>query len=263
MIEQLERRAFGALEFVDDLSEARVLAPLQVSATGVRLQRNRSGYYVVHGVDGHDDYTRAFDNPPTRPPRSSFTVTVSDPAQRYLPQTLSLPLPRWLPGGGGPSLADADNALKPVSVRLTPAACMPLQAAWAVLRLRVALSSNPELGLANVVVEARPALASLPLRRSFTDRHGEALVVIVSAPPFLPVAGPPAGLTRDFKVALTLVLDKAVVRPSSATEFPSPDPALILQRRTAGHADVRVVATGDQLFSAGARRRRTDLVTWP
>ena len=101
------------------------------------------------------------------------------------------------------------------------------------------------------------------LRRSFTDRHGEALVVIVSAPPFLPLAGPPAGLTREFAVALTLVLDRSVVRPSTATEFPSPDPALILQRRAAGHADVKVVATGEQLFSAGTRRRRTDLVTWP
>ena len=73
----------------------------------------------------------------------------------------------------------------------------------------------------------------------------------------------PAGLTREFAVALTLVLDRSVVRPGTATEFPSPDPALILQRRTDGHADVRVVATGEQLFSAGTRRRRTDLVTWP
>jgi hypothetical protein len=262
MIEQLERRVFGAIEFIDDLSEARVLAPLRVTAPGVSLLRNRSGYYVVREVEGQDDYSRAFDNPEPRPARTAFAMRVQDPTQRYLPQSFSLPLPRWLPSPG-PALDDADNALLPVSVRLSPAAAMPLQPAWAVLRLRVAVSGQPELGLANVLVEAQPALPGLPLRRAFTDPHGEALVVIVSAPPILPAAGPQSGLTRDFSVALTLVLDQAVVRPSTSTEFPSPDPALILQRRSAGHADVRVVATGDQLFSAGTRRRRTDLVAWP
>ncbi len=261
MIELIDRRVFGAIEFIDDLSETRVLDPLRIDAPGVQVLRNRSGFYVLREVDGQDAYTRAFDDPPARPARSELTLNVQDPAQRYLPQRVGLALPRWLPDGAE-AVDDADNALKPVTVRLAPAAGMPLQSAWAVLRLKVAISGSAT-GLANVLVEAQPALAGQPLRRSFTDRHGEALVVIVSAPPILPLAGPPAGLTREFAVALTLVLDRSVVRPSTATEFPSPDPALILQRRTDGHADVRVVATGEQLFSAGTRRRRTDLVTWP
>lgn len=261
MIELIDRRVFGAIEFIDDLSETRVLDPLRIDAPGVQVLRNRSGFYVLREVDGQDAYTRAFDNPPARPARSELTLNVQDPAQRYLPQRIGLALPRWLPDGAE-AVDDADNALKPVTVRLAPAAGMPLQSAWAVLRLKVAISGSAT-GLANVLVEAQPALAGQPLRRSFTDRHGEALVAIVSAPPILPLAGPPAGLTREFAVALTLVLDRSVVRPSTATEFPSPDPALILQRRTDGHADVRVVATGEQLFSAGTRRRRTDLVTWP
>lgn len=261
MIELVDRRVFGAIEFIDDLSETRVLSPLQIHAPGVQVLRNRSGFYVLREVDGQDAYTRTFDNPPARPPRSELAVSVQDPSQRYLPQRIGLALPRWLPDGAE-AVDDADNALKPVVVRLTPAAGMPLQSAWAVLRLKVAITGSAT-GLANVVVEAQPALQGLPLRRTFTDRHGEALVVIVSAPPFLPLAGPPAGLTREFAVALTLVLDRSVVRPGTATEFPSPDPALILQRRTDGHADVRVVATGEQLFSAGTHRRRTDLVTWP
>lgn len=261
MIELIDRRVFGAIEFIDDLSETRVLSPLRIDAPGVQVLRNRSGFYVVREVDGQDAYTRAFDNPPARPARSELMLNVQDPAQRYLPQRIGLALPRWLPDGAE-TVDDADNALKPVMVRLAPAAGMPLQSAWAVLRLKVAITGSAT-GLANVLVEAQPALPGLPLRRSFTDRHGEALVVIVSAPPLLPLAGPPAGLTREFPVALTLVLDRSVVRPSTDTEFPSPDPALILQRRTDGHADVRVVATGEQLFSAGTRRRRTDLVTWP
>ena len=261
MIELVDRRVFGAIEFIDDLSETRVLSPLHIDAPGVQVMRNRSGFYVLLEVDGQDAYTRAFDNPPARPPRSELAVSVQDPTQRYLPQRIGMALPRWLPDGAE-ALDDADNALKPITVRLTPAAGMPLQSAWAVLRLKVAITGSAT-GLANVLVEAQPALPGFALRRSFTDRHGEALVVIVSAPPFLPLAGPPAGLTREFPVALTLVLDRSVVRPSTATEFPSPDLALILQRRTDGHADVRVVATGEQLFSAGTRRRRTDLVTWP
>ena len=261
MIELVDRRVFGAIEFIDDLSETRVLSPLQIDAPGVQVMRNRSGFYVLREVDGQDAYTRAFDNPPARPPRSELAVSVQDPTQRYLPQRIGLALPRWLPDGAEP-VDDADSALKPVTVRLAPAAGMPLQSAWAVLRLKVAITGSAT-GLANVLVEAQPALPGFALRRSFTDRHGEALVVIVSAPPFLPLAGPPAGLTREFAVALTLVLDRSVVRPSTATEYPSPDPALIQRRRTDGHADVRVVATGEQLFSAGTRRRRTDLVTWP
>lgn len=261
MIELVDRRVFGAIEFIDDLSETRVLSPLHIDAPGVQVMRNRSGFYVLREVDGQDAYTRAFDNPPARPPRSELAVSVQDPTQRYLPQRIGLALPRWLPDAAE-ALDDADNALKPVTVRLAPAAGMPLQGAWAVLRLKVAITGSAT-GLANVLVEAQPALPGFALRRSFTDRHGEALVVIVSAPPFLPLAGPPAGLTREFAVALTLVLDRSVVRPSTATEYPSPDPALIQRRRTDGHADVRVVATGEQLFSAGTRRRRTDLVTWP
>lgn len=261
MIELIDRRVFGAIEFIDDLSETRVLSPLQIHAPGVQVLRNRSGFYVLREVDGQDAYTRAVDNPPARPARSELMLNVRDPAQRYLPQRIGLALPRWLPDGAE-TVDDADNALKPVTVRLAPAAGMPLQSAWAVLRLKVAITGSAT-GLANVLVEAQPALPGFALRRSFTDRHGEALVVIVSAPPLLPLVGPPAGLTREFPVVLTLVMDRSVVRPSTDTEFPSPDPALILQRRTDGHADVRVVATGEQLFSAGTRRRRTDLVTWP
>jgi len=262
MNETLERRVFGAVEFVDDLTDARVLAPLRIAAPGVRLLRNRSGLYVVREVDGEDDYSRAFDNPPASPPRTDFAMTVEDPQQRYLPQSVTLALPRLL---GTPSVpvADADNALRPVQIRLSPAAAMPLRAAWAVLRLKVAVAgSNPEVGLANVLVEATPQPAGLAVQRTLTDRHGEALVVIASVPPILPDAGP-AGLTREFKVALSLVLDPQVVRTSTDTAFPLPDPGAVLKRRDAAVPGVKVVAAGEQLLSAGASRRQVEKVTWP
>ena len=37
MIELVDRRVFGAIEFIDDLSETRVLSPLQIHAPGVQV----------------------------------------------------------------------------------------------------------------------------------------------------------------------------------------------------------------------------------
>ncbi len=262
MTEVIERRVFGAIEFVDDLTGARVSTPLRIDAPGMRLVRNHSGLHVIRELDGADAYTRAFDNPPTRPARANHPVSVSDPGQRYLPQAFTLALPRLLPAPGAP-VADEDNALVPVQIRLMPAGGFTVRASWAVLRLKVVVTgSNPEVGLANVLVDANPAVAGLATRRTLTDGHGEALVVIDSAPPLLPDAGP-AGLTRDFRVNVRLVLDKQVVRPEGSATLPVPDPRLIQQRRQAGHADVSVVNLGDQLMSSGASRRRVEKVRWP
>lgn len=262
MNELLERRVFGAIEFVDDLTDARILAPLRIAAPGVRLLRNHSGFYVIRNVVGEDDYSRAFDEPPANPPRSDFALTVEDPQQHYLPRSFTLALPRRLPAVGA-AIADADNALRPVQIRLSPAAALPLRATWAALRLRVVVAgSDPEVGLANVLVEATPQPAGLAVQRTLTDRNGEALVVIAAAPPLLPDAGP-AGLTREFKVVLGLVLDPQVVRPGTDATIPLPDPKAVLQRRDDGVAEVKAVPIDEQLLSAGTSRRRVEKVTWP
>jgi hypothetical protein len=262
MNEVIERRVFGAVEFVDDVTGARLLGPLQIDSPGVRLVRNHSGLHVIREIDGADAYTRAFANPPTKPARSDKAMTVRDPAGRYLPQAFTLALPRLLAAPGAP-VADADNVLVPVQIRLMPAAALALQAAWAVLRLKLVVTgSNPELGLANVMVEATPAVAGLTLRRTLTDAHGEVLLVIEGAPPLLPDPGP-AGLTRDFKVTLRLVLDKQVVRPEGSANLPVPNPGLIQQRRQAAHPDVSVLSLSDQLLSSGTSRRRVEKVRWP
>jgi hypothetical protein len=95
-----------------------------------------------------------------------------------------------------------------------------------------------------------------------TDRYGEALVIIADAPPILPDSGP-AGLTREFKLSVSLVLDANVVRASTDKIFPLPDPTLILQRRAAGAAGVTVVSASEQLLRAGLSRRAVEKVTWP
>jgi len=264
MKEAIERRVFGAIEFVDDLTEARVLDPLQVDApAGVGLQRNRLGLYVVRSVPGYDAYTHAFDDAPARPARRDFALQVRDPRQHYLPCAFSLALPRWLPTPQVP-VDTADSALQPLPLRLYPAAARPLRASWAVLRIAVQVEgSNPALGLANVLVEAAPQVAGLPVQHTLTDRRGEALLAVRNAPAIVPDAGPP-GLTREFGVALRFVLDAAVVRTSNEPDIPVPDPTTVLARRDANHAQVRMVAPAEpQLLSAGASRRHVEKVSWP
>ncbi|WP_349744301.1 hypothetical protein [Roseateles cavernae] len=260
MMERLDRRIFGAIEFVDALSDAPLRAPLHIDAPGLRLLPNRRGLYVIHAVDAEDDYTRAFDDPPAVPPRRDFRLTIHDPQQHYLPQTLTLALPRLLPQPGVP-LDDVDNAQRPLRVRLYPSADRPLRAAWAVLRLAVQLPGG--VGLANVVIEAQPRLAGQPLRHTLTDAHGEALLVIPGMPAILPDAGGPAGLSREFRLGLQLLLDPAVVVRSDAAAVPVPDLRAVLARREAGVPALRVISPADPLLSAGSSRRHVETVSWP
>ncbi len=265
MIELVERRVFGALEFVHAVTGSPVSGDLRITAPGLRLLRNTSGLYVIREVEGFDAYTRTFDTPPVLP-RQPFTLTVDDPLRRFLPRSVTLDLPRLLPQPPA-DLPDEDNALKPVQVRLWPAAGLPVQAGWAVLRVKVAVQGiDPEMGLANVLIEASPQVAGAALQHALTDRHGEALLIVNDVAPILPDAGP-VGLTTEFIAALTLVLDTDVVRPANAaapdSAFPIANPETILDRRSAAAPGVRVVAGGEPVLSAGFGRRHVEKVTWP
>lgn len=263
MLETVDRRIFGAVELIDDLSGDRVSAPLQVSAPGLGLLRNRLGLWVIREVPGQDGYTRAFDDPPARPPRSDFRFEVQDAGERFLPRAVTLPLPRWLPtpqDAEGDPVAEADDARRPVALRLYPGAAAVLRPGWTVLRLRLHLPAEPAIGLANVLVEATPPAAlALPLRRTLTDRRGEALIAIPGVPPLMPGAG---GLTADFPLALSFVLDAEIVARSDAASFQIPDPDQVL-RRLADEADgVERRAGPDVTLTAGRSRRHVQPVPW-
>jgi hypothetical protein len=263
----IERRVFGAIDFVHGVTGARIRDDLRLSAPGLKLLRNLSGLYVIREVTGLDAYTRAFDAPPALP-RTPFTLTVQDPKGRFQSRIVELRLPRLLPQPDAEPPEDEDNALVPLTVKLWPAAGMPVQPGWAVLRLQVAVEGiDPPLGLANVLVEAEPQVDGAGVQRALTDCHGEALIVIADVAPILPGEGTP-GLTRTFETALRLVIDAAQVRAddprSSAASFAPADPDAILRRRDGGEPGVREVAMADPVvLSAGARARRVVKVAWP
>jgi hypothetical protein len=265
LVERIERRVFGAVEFIDDATGARVRDPLVLHADGLRLQPRADGLVVIREVDGEDAYTRAFEDPPLQPARQTFVLHVGDPRGRWLPMRFRIQLPRWLAAPGQP-VDPADDALRPLALRLLPGPAAVLPPGWAVLRLRVAVDGpGPDAalpGLANVLVEATPAVAGLAPRRALTDRHGEALVVVPGAPPVLPDGGP-LGLSTEFALALVLVLDPEVVVPAGTSEIPVPDLARIEQRRSDGVPGLRSVAAGPVSLSAGTRRRHLEKLTWP
>lgn len=259
MLETVDRRVFGALEPVDELSGDRIALPLQLSAPGLGLMRNRRGLWVIRELPGQDAYTRSFDDPPPRPARSDFRVEVQDPSGRYLPRAVTLALPRWLPGPAGEPAA-ADDARRPVPLPLYPAAAAVLRPGWSALRLRLHRDGEPAIGLANVLVEATPPAAlGLPLRRTLTDRHGEALLVLPGVPPLMPAGG---GLTADFEVALAFVLDATLVARSDAADFAIPDPDQVLRRLAAGAAGVERRAGPSVTLTAGRSRRHVQPVPW-
>lgn len=259
MLERVDRRVFGALEPIDELSGDRIAQPLQVSAPGLGLMRNRLGLWVIRSVPGQDAYTRAVDAPPPRPPRNEFRVEVQDPSGRYLPRAVTLALPRWLPGPAGEP-DPADDVRRPVPLPLYPAAAAVLRPGWSALRLRVHLTGAPAIGLANVLVEATPPAAlGLPLRRALTDRGGEALLVLPGVPPLMPAEG---GLSADFQVALSFVLDDDIVARSDAADFAIPDPDQVLRRLAAEADGVERRAGPSVTLTAGRSRRHVQPVPW-
>lgn len=263
MIEMVDRRIFGAVEAIDDLSGDRVSTPLQLSAPGLGVLRNRLGLWVIREVPGQDAYTRAFDDPPARPARTGFRVEVRDPGERFLPRALTVELPRWLPtpqDAADDPVPEADDARRPVALVLYPAAAAVLRPGWTTLRLRLQVDDEPAIGVANVLVEATPPAAlGLPLRRTLTDRHGEALLVIPGAPPLMPGNG---GLTTEFDVGLSFVVDECIVARGDAPAFVIPDPDQVL-RRLADAADGVMRRAGPTVtLTAGRSRRHVQPVDW-
>jgi hypothetical protein len=235
-LERLERRVLGALRFIDATTLAPVDDPLNVSAAGARLLRNRSGLYVIRSWTELADHEEAFDQPPAAPPiaSESLVVDVRDPGGRYLSRRVTIALPR----DPSPARAsEADSLFQAVDVPMYPGASAPVGANWVELRVTVReTASGDALGGALLRVLA----GSRVLARGLTDWRGEGLVPVAGVPVTTWSTEPGAVVVTEIAGSLECYFDAgAGTRTSAAAvragtvpaSLPLPDPQAIEDAR--------------------------------
>lgn len=265
MIELLDRRVLGAIEFVDAVTAARMRGPLRIEPEDarVRIEANRSYIYVIHGAPGLEQHVGEFARMPARPAAESLdvAVTVTDPARRYLPRMARIKLPRK----DAPA-SDPLSVLNPIVVPMYPATSASVGNHWAVLRVRVQAEDGTARGLRNALIVVSPQLDGISPVTALTGPHGEALAAFTGIAPILPSSGGDAVLTREFACHVEVVLDRRVVRIESQTSTNAdvlPDPQAIAADRTSGHPDIVVRPQPLVSLSAGKSVSLTLEVAWP
>jgi len=137
----------------------------------------------VQQAAGLDSYTDVFSEAAVEPAigTQSIKLTISDPAQQYLPRHLQINLPRDAdPAHSGQS----DSLFRPLTVKLYAAASAALQTNWSTVRVAVTrqqagADDTPVAGaLLRVVRNSDRKILSSGL----SDQRGEALVVVPGIP---------------------------------------------------------------------------------
>ncbi|MDB5801304.1 MAG: hypothetical protein JWL63_2243 [Rhodocyclales bacterium] len=201
-LERLERRVVCALRCVDATTRVTVDALLQVEIVGARIQRNRSGLYIIVAADALANFADSFATQPAAGP-VTLTASIRDPSGRYLPRLASLALPR----DPSPLHAELDSSLfKPIEIEMHPAGAAPLGVNWSVLRVTVSADAGGDaLGGALLrVVSGGKVLA-----RGMTDWRGEALVPVPGVPVTTWSDDPDAVVVTEITAQLELVFDPA------------------------------------------------------
>lgn len=262
MIEHLERRVLGALEFVSAATGARVAGPLSIAADGLTTRRNASGLVVLWSASGLEAHNDAFLTPPATPvPKTvGFDLEIADPAHRYLPRRAHIDLPRK-----AATTADTDSVLVPIRIALMPAPDTAMAPAWTALRVRVAAVSTPEprKGIANAYLRATLALDTPRVVTAMTDARGEGVLVVAGVDPIVATTGPnPLG--TQFTASVEVVLDSAVTCLEGTKQpLPIPDPEAIEKRRVAADPAVKVLPSVAVTMTSGAIEYHSFEVPWP
>src|SRR5262245_47029182 len=206
IVEAVDRRALGALQFVDAVTRLPVVGPAHIEVRGatragvpldvalganaIRILQNRRGVAVILQAPSFETYTSTFLNPAAQPDPIELRIAVLDAGRSYLPQEFTITLPRSLdPDASG-------SVFEPVPIGLFRSPDAPVQEGWAVLRVRVVRAgSDPPATLPGVLVRvfASPRGASAPIGAGLTDWRGtirgEALVPVVGIQRFRPGSG--------------------------------------------------------------------------
>ncbi|WP_457442292.1 hypothetical protein [Roseateles sp. P5_E4] len=221
-IETDVRRVWGALRFVDAMSGHTIDSPLRVDLPGARLQRNRSGFFVVTALDdaanfdARRDYENAFDPIPPAP-ALSLPGTVSDPAGRYLPRRFTLALPRS-PLPAAP--AETAPLFEAATITLDPTTATALLPTWAALRLSVRRNGAPA---AQAAIRVHRSGNEAVLGRGMTDVRGEALVAVVGVAQITPGA-------EELVVETEIAVDIVVSADTTLAPGALVDPDLLADR---------------------------------
>lgn len=224
LLERLDHRCLGALEFVDAITGARIRDPLKLQSERLLLRANGSALYAIRWARGLEPHLEAFEQMPNTPAfeaAGDFEFEVVDPQRRYLARRASVALPRK-----DAARSDADSVLNPVQVRLYPSGARPVEATWAVLRASVCVvDGDRRVGLANAWLTLTPQLAGVPPVQALTDAQGDALLAVTGVAPVRPAPGNTGELTRSFAATLRVVLHQDMVqRADATTPCPVADP---------------------------------------
>ncbi len=183
--ERVDRRVLGAIRFVDAATGMSVRRPLRIEGEGFRLIRNRSFDYVILQMSGLESHLTEFEAPPLTPDLGSvaLALSVSDPSRHYLPQLVSLALPRD---------PDKDNAGNPDSlfqaalVPLYPSSIAPVGGNWSILRLAITQPPTPPATIGDPIPGAMVRVVrqedSAVIARGMSDTRGQALIIIPGIP---------------------------------------------------------------------------------
>lgn len=232
----LDRRALGAVRFLDAVTGGEAAAPLRVRAEGVRWVRNRRGWWIAASAPGLEAHASAFQAPPKQPAVGSVRVelVVEDPSGKYLARRAAMELPR----DPNPVKAEQPGSLfLPQDVVLFRAPAAAIAAGWATVRASVSKGGKPLPGALLRLV--RKGAGGKELGRGMTDGRGEALVA---------AAGIPATTFDDEGqggVLATEVDAKLEVRWKAGAEPPDPDALASLSSLASAEvklASARVIA---------------------
>lgn len=223
-------RVLGAIRPIDAMLRTPVRTPLVVTGDRIRVIANKRGLYAIADAPGTDAYTARFvlpvpPAPPQPPAVGSVQVTLSivDPAGRYLPRTAVVQVPR----DPDPAHRDQPTSLfAPVDVELFPSPTMALGEGWATLRISV-VRANTQDGLPFAFVRVRRASDGVVLGRGVADQRGEAMVGIPGIPVTTWNPAPGAAVTATSVAArVAACFDKTAFHPETSSY---PDPTALEQ----------------------------------
>lgn len=192
ILESIDRRILGAIQFVDAASEAVITDSLRLeSVKSVSFVRNLSNIYVITAADGFEDFIRTFKPAPEYDVAKTreFNIEVADPSGRYLPRELSVRLPRnpEEPGknADGRYQYKGDSVFLPQEVKLYRSPTAACCTAWATVRVTVVRGAKGEEPVRGAILTIKGKTGDFKdqvLAEGISDGRGEALLMAPKVP---------------------------------------------------------------------------------